>query len=181
MAFHLQRLIECGCIASMTRGFTWCGEWRQVAENADSPLEFSMFINHGTHIFDGASGRMSGSAPNASKSVARGSRQGGIGRYFGHPQPRCCDAGWVSDSPPLMPRSTCRWFTRLAIMHASPELCIAVSWMKGRPISSSVGVASAVRQPVAVALLGYLPRPVRIQAVGFLFGQARSPPLPTTT
>ena len=57
-------------------------------------------------------------------------------------------------------------------MHASPELCIAVSWMKGRPISSSVGVASAVRQPVAVALLGYLPRPVRIQAVGFLFGQA---------
>ncbi len=84
----------------MTRGFTWCGEWRQVAENADSPLEFSMFINHGTHIFDGASGRMSGSAPNASKSVARGSRQGGIGRYFGHPQPRCCDAGWVSDSPP---------------------------------------------------------------------------------
>ena len=83
----------------MTRGFTWCGEWRQVAENADSPLEFSMFINHGTHIFDGASGRMSGSAPNASKSVARGSRQGGIGRYFGHPQPRCCDAGWVSDSP----------------------------------------------------------------------------------
>ena len=83
----------------MTRGFTWCGEWRQVAENADSPLGFSMFINHGTHIFDGASGRMSGSAPNASKSVARGSRQGGIGRYFGHPQPRCCDAGWVSDSP----------------------------------------------------------------------------------
>ena len=90
----------------MTRGFTWCGEWRQVAENADSPLEFSMFINHGTHIFDGASGRMSGSAPNASKSVARGSRQGGIGRYFGHPQPRCCDAGWVSDPPPLVPRST---------------------------------------------------------------------------
>ena len=83
----------------MTRGFTWCGEWLQVAENADSPLGFSMFINHGTHIFDGASGRMSGSAPNASKSVARGSRQGGIGRYFGHPQPRCCDAGWVSDSP----------------------------------------------------------------------------------
>ena len=47
----------------MTRGFTWCGEWRQVAENADSPLEFPTSINHGTHIPDGAPGRMGGSAP----------------------------------------------------------------------------------------------------------------------
>ena len=58
-----------------------------------------MFINHGTHIFDGASGRMSGSAPNASKSVARRSRQGGMRRFFGHAAPGCSDAGWDSDSP----------------------------------------------------------------------------------
>lgn len=82
----------------MTRVFTCYGEWRQVAENADSPLGFSMFINHGTHIFDGASGRMSGSAPNVSRLVPKQDHPGGIGCYFGHPTPRCSDAGWVSDS-----------------------------------------------------------------------------------
>ena len=89
----------------MTRGFTCYGEWQQVAENADSPLEFSMFINHGTHIFDGASWRMSGSAPDASKPDVQGAGRGGNRSIFRTPDASLQRRGLRFRFPPLVPRS----------------------------------------------------------------------------
>ena len=80
-------------------------EWRQVAENADSPLESAAFINHGTHIACGAPRRMGESAPSASEEALDGSWQGGNGPLsllsIGEMQRR----GLGSRFPPLVARS----------------------------------------------------------------------------
>ena len=88
------------------RGFTCCGEWRQVAENADSLLGFSMFNNHGTHTFDGAQGRMSGSAAERLGIVSTWNQAGGNDPVIRPGSTLLLRRGLGFRFPPLVPRST---------------------------------------------------------------------------
>lgn len=93
--FNAAAMLECDCVASMAGGFTGNGEWRQVAENADSPLESSMSFSHGIHTFQGLRTACREGSHYAARSRPP---QGGIGRFRRPRMPFCSDAGWIRNS-----------------------------------------------------------------------------------